>query len=235
MESRFWVPKSFRWENDILMKKTCYHTFLSEAAESDELNSKTELCVLHHVRPFVCVAVALMEPQTCFQSRLSPAPSDWSTDWLVLPSWRALSDTQGSGVSAVTADITCRDRRSGWHRFYGEKMTSLSHILPSDGRIQIRNVCQRGENQKSGFYLMNVLMVMRWLGGLNESAETDVILLSSVSTAALRLQVVALNLDFTVALIWPHMQLSVYRSKLGHGGRFQLLLTIVFVCNFNLV
>lgn len=163
-----------------------------------------------------------MEPQTRFQSRLCPAPSDWSIDWLMLPAWSALSDTQGSGVSAVSAasaDITYRDQLSGWHRFYWEKMTSLSHIVPSDGRIKIRNVCQRGKNQKSGFYLMNMLTVMRWLGGLNESAETDVILLSSVSTAALRMQVVALNLDFTVAQIWLQMLLSVYRSQQGHGGQ----------------
>lgn len=34
----------FRWENDILIIKTCCHTFSSETVESGEPNSKTELC-----------------------------------------------------------------------------------------------------------------------------------------------------------------------------------------------
>lgn len=232
MEAEIWwtrgsgFQKSFGWENDILMKNdTLWHIFYLTLP--DELNSQTDLCVLHRVRPFVCVlprrwwSLGRVSSPVCLPHHLIDRLTDWLAGWRrhhgARYQTRRDQARQPSPLPRLTSHIVTG----------GLGDTDVTErrwpLCLTSCRLTEGSKSETAENQKSGFYLMNVsVMVRGWLGGSNESAETGVTLLSSVSAA-----VVALNLDFfltrsggmvtTAALV---KQVSASVNHVGVGLRF---------------
>lgn len=135
-----------------------------------------------------------MEPQTCFQSHLCPAPSDWSIAWLMLPTWSTLSDTQGSGVSAVTRCLC-------WHHISWPAVWVTQILLREDDlSVSHPAVWWKDPNHKR----------------LPEGKESRVRILFDEYVDGYEMtwwfEWIGRN------RIWLQMLLSVYRSKQGHGG-----------------